>query len=86
MFIAFKVRAYIRFIPLPASMNTHPMSYPPICTFNTIGPCPGLGTFLGWSSLLNLTVWSDHRRYSVVADGDDISRFACLNIYFSALF
>jgi hypothetical protein len=82
MFIAFSVLAYIRFIPLPASINNHPMSYPPICAFNTIGACPGLGTFLGWSSLLNLMVWSDHRRYSVVASGDDIARFTCLDMIF----
>jgi hypothetical protein len=82
MFIAFKVHAYIRFIPLLASMNTHPMSYPPICAFNTIGACPGLGTFLGWCSLLNLTVWSDHRRYFVVAGGDDIARFTCFDMLF----
>jgi hypothetical protein len=63
-------------------MNTRPMSYPPICAFNNIGTCPSLGTFLGWSSLLNLTVWSDHRRYFVVADGDDIARFTCLDILF----
>jgi hypothetical protein len=82
MFITFKVLVYIRFIPLPASMNTRSMSYPPICASNTIGTCPGLGTFLGWSSLLNLTVWSDHRRYSVVAGGDDIARFTCLDVLF----
>jgi hypothetical protein len=52
--IAFSVLAYIRFTPLPASMNTLPMSYPPICAFSTIGECPGLGTFLGWFTLLNL--------------------------------
>jgi hypothetical protein len=82
MFIAFKVLVYIRFIPLLAAMNTRPTLYPPIYAFNTIGACPGLGTFLGWSSLLNLTVWSDHRRYSVVAGGDDIARFTCLDILF----
>jgi hypothetical protein len=69
-------------MPLPASINTRPMSYPPICTFNTIDACPGLGTFLGWSALLNLIVWSDHRRYSVVVGGDDIARFTCLDILF----
>jgi hypothetical protein len=58
------------------------MSYHPICVFNTIGACPGLGTFLEWSSLLNLTVWSDHRRYSVVVGGDDIARFTCLDMLF----
>jgi hypothetical protein len=58
------------------------MSYPPICAFNTIGACPGLGTFLGWSSLLNLIVWSDHRRYSVLASGDDIAKFTCLDMIF----
>jgi hypothetical protein len=58
------------------------MSYPPIGAFNTIGVCPGLGTFLGWSSLLNLIVWSDHRRYSIVAGGDDIPRFTFLDILF----
>jgi hypothetical protein len=47
MFIAFRVLAYIRFIPLPASINTLPTSYPPICTFNTIGAFLGLGTFFG---------------------------------------
>jgi hypothetical protein len=63
-------------------MNTRPMSYPLICAFNTIGACPGLGTFLGWSSLLNLTVWFDHHRYSMVAGGDDIARFTYLDIFF----
>jgi hypothetical protein len=58
------------------------MSYPPIYAFNTIGVCPGLGTFLGWSALLNLIIWSDHHRYSVVAGGDDIARFTCLDILF----
>jgi hypothetical protein len=82
MFIAFKVLSYIRFIPLPASMNTRPMSYHPICAFNTIGACPGLGTFLGWSSLLNLTIWSVHCRYSMVVGGDDIASFTCLDIFF----
>jgi hypothetical protein len=53
-------------MPLPASMNTRPTSYPPICAFNTIGACPGLGSFLGWSALLNLTSLSDHFKYSVV--------------------
>jgi hypothetical protein len=80
--IAFRVLAYIRFMSLPASMNTHPMSYPPICAFNTIGPCPGLGTFLGWSALMNLTGWSDHLKYSVVAGGDDIAKFTCLDMLF----
>jgi hypothetical protein len=47
MLIALKVLAYIKFMPLPASMNTRPMLYPPICAFNTIGACPGLDTFLG---------------------------------------
>jgi hypothetical protein len=82
MFIAFRVLAYIRFILLPASMNTHQTSYPPICAFNTIGACPGLGNFLGWSSLLNPTVCSDHRKYPVVAGGDDMARFTCLDILF----
>jgi hypothetical protein len=63
-------------------MNTHPTSYPHICAFNTIGACPSLGTFLGWSALLNLTGWSDHLKYSVVAGGDDIARFTCLDILF----
>jgi hypothetical protein len=67
-------------------MNTHLISYPPICAFNTIGVCPGLGTFLRWSSLLNLTVWSDHRRYSVVAGGDDIARFTYLDKFFCSFF
>jgi hypothetical protein len=58
------------------------MSYHPICAFNTIGACLGLGTFLGWSALLNLIVWSDHRRDSVVAGGEDIARFTCLDILF----
>jgi hypothetical protein len=61
-------------------MNTHPISNPPICAFNTIGACPGLGTFLEWSASLNLTGWSDHFKYSVVAGGDDIARFTCLDI------
>jgi hypothetical protein len=82
MLIALRVLAYIRFMPLPTSMNTHPMSYPPICAFNTIGACPGLGTFLGWSLLLNLTGWSDHLKYSVVAGGDDIAKFTCLDMFF----
>jgi hypothetical protein len=73
---------YIRFMPLPVSMNTRPMSYPPICAFNTIGVCPDLGTFLGWSALLNLTGWSDHLKYSVVAGGDDIAKFTCLDMLF----
>jgi hypothetical protein len=42
-------------MPLLASMNTLPISYPPICAFSTIGDCPNLGTFLRWSALLNLT-------------------------------
>jgi hypothetical protein len=63
-------------------MNTFPMSYHPICAFSTMGACPGLGTFLGWSALLNPTVWSDQVRYSVVASGDDIARFTCLNMFF----
>jgi hypothetical protein len=63
-------------------MNTHPMSYPPICAFNTIGACPGLRTFLGRSSLLNLIVWSDHCRYSVEAGGDDIAKFTYLDMLF----
>jgi hypothetical protein len=82
MFIAFRVLAYIRFISLPTSMNTHPTSYPLICAFNTIGACPGLGTFLGWSSLLNTTICSDHHMYSMVVGGDDIARFTCLDILF----
>jgi hypothetical protein len=82
MHIAFRVLAYIRFMLLPASMNTLLISYPPICAFSTIGECPGLGTFLGWSALLNLTGWSDHCRYSVVAGGDDIARFTCLDMFF----
>jgi hypothetical protein len=69
-------------MPLPASMNTLPISYPPICAFSTIGECPSLGTFLRWSALLNLTGWSDHYRYSVVAGGDDIARFICLDMLF----
>jgi hypothetical protein len=69
-------------MPLPASMNTRPMSYPPVCAFNTIGVCPGLGTFLGWSALLNQTGWSDHLKYSVVANGDDIAEFTCLDMLF----
>jgi hypothetical protein len=63
-------------------MNTCPVSYLPICAFNTIGACPGLGTFLGWSSLLNLIVWFDHYWYSMVAGGDDIASFTCLDILF----
>jgi hypothetical protein len=43
---------------------------------------PGLGTFLGWSTLLNLTIWSDLLKYSVVAGGDDIAKFTCLDILF----
>jgi hypothetical protein len=86
IFIALRVLTYIRFIPLPASMNTRPLSYPPICVFNTIGACPGLGTFLGWSSRLNLTVWSDHYRYFVVPGGDDIARFTCLDMFFCSFF
>jgi hypothetical protein len=62
------------------------MSYPPIWAFNTIGEWPGLGTFLGWSALLNLTGWSDHRKYSVVAGGDDIARFTCLDMLFRSFF
>jgi hypothetical protein len=27
-----------------------------------------------------MTDWSDHRKYSVVAGGDDIARFTCLDI------
>jgi hypothetical protein len=73
-------------MPLPASMDTLLMSYPPICAFKTIGLWPGLGTFLGWSALLNLTGWSDHCRYSVVAGGDDIARFTCLDILFHSFF
>jgi hypothetical protein len=67
-------------MPLPVSMNTRPISYPPICAFSTICECPGLGTFLGWSALLNLTGWLDHCRYSVVAGGDDIARFTYLDM------
>jgi hypothetical protein len=68
-------------MPLPASMNTRPMSYPNICAFNTIG-APSLGTFLGWSAVLNLIGWSDYLKYSVVASGDDIAKFTCLDILF----
>jgi hypothetical protein len=37
MHIAFNVLAYIRFMPLPASMNILPTSYPPICALSIIG-------------------------------------------------
>jgi hypothetical protein len=83
MLIAFRVLAYIKFMPLPASMNTRPMSYPLIYAFNTIGACLGLGTFLGWSALLNLTGWSDHFKYSIAAGGDDIAKFTCLDMLFA---
>jgi hypothetical protein len=80
VYIAFRVLAYMRFMPLPASIKTLPMSCPPICAFSTMGACPGWGTFLGWSVLLNPTVWSDHLRYSVVAGGDVMARFTCLDM------
>jgi hypothetical protein len=81
-----RLLAYIRFIPLPASMNTLPTSYPPICALSTIGEWPGLGTFLGWSALLNLTGWSDHFRYSVVSGGDVIARLTYLDMLFLSFF
>jgi hypothetical protein len=48
--------------------------------------CHGLGTFLGWSVLLNLIGWSDHLKYFVVAGGDDIANFTCLDILFCSFF
>jgi hypothetical protein len=80
IFIAFWVLAYMRFTPLPTSMKTLPTSYPPIYAFSTMGVCPSRGTFLGWSILLNPTVWSDHLRYSIVAGGDVMARFTCLDM------
>jgi hypothetical protein len=72
-------------MPLHASMNTRPILYPPICAFNTIGTCPGLGTFLGWSTLLNLIGWSDHLKYSIVVGGDDLAKFTYLDILFCSI-
>jgi hypothetical protein len=76
----------MRFMPLPVSIKTLPTSYPPICAFNTMGACPGRGTFLGWSALLNPTAWSDQLRYSIVAGCDVMDRFTCLDILFCSLF
>jgi hypothetical protein len=67
----------MRFMPLPASIKTLLTLYPPICAFSTMGMCPGRGTFLRWSTLLNPTVWWDQLRYAVVAGGDVMTRFTC---------
>jgi hypothetical protein len=78
--------AHIRFMPLHASMKTLPMAYPPVCAFSTMGACPGRGTFIGWSALLNPTIWSDQLRYSIVAWGDVMARFTCLDTLFYSFF
>jgi hypothetical protein len=67
-------------------MKTLFTSCHPICALRIMGACPGRGNFMGWSALLNPTVWSDQLRYSVVAGGEVIARFTCLDILLCSFF
>jgi hypothetical protein len=84
--IAFRVFAYIRFMPLPASMNTLSMLYPPIYAFSTKGVFPDRGNFIGWSSLLNSISYSDQWRYSMFTGGECIIKLTCRDMLFCSLF
>jgi hypothetical protein len=82
MCIARRVFAYIRFILLPASMNTLSMSYVPIWALSTRGAFSGRGTVMGWSSLLNSMGCSEQCRYSVVAEGDVTAKLTWRVMFF----
>jgi hypothetical protein len=86
MRIARRVFTYIRFIPLPASMNTLSMLYPPIWALSTRGALPGRGTVIGWSYLLNSIGCSDQCKYSVDTRGDVIAKLTCREMLFCSLF
>jgi hypothetical protein len=78
--------AYIKFIPLLASINTFSTSYPPIGALSTRGAFPGRGTVIGWSSLLNSIGCLDQCKYSVVTGDNVIAKLTCREMLFFSLY